>query len=112
MAKPFKKLVQKMPAASRARVTKRKQALIEEMALQELRQALSLTQTQLAESLKINQAAVSKIESQSDMYVSTLRRVLEAMGARLQIVAEFPDRRVVIDQFSAKRSGTKKRASA
>jgi hypothetical protein len=45
------------------------------------------------------------------MYVSTLRRVLEAMGARLEIVAEFPDRRVVIDQFSAKRTTKKKRTS-
>jgi transcriptional regulator with XRE-family HTH domain len=112
MPKPFKKLVQKLPPTSRARVEKRKHALMQEMALQELRQALELTQTQLADVLKINQAAVSKIESQSDMYVSTLRRVLEAMGARLEIVAEFPDRRVVIDQFSAKRTTKKKRTSA
>jgi len=39
------------------------------------------------------------MESQSDMYVSTLRRFLEAMGAQLKIVAEFPDGEVVINQF-------------
>ena len=111
MAKPFKKLVEKMPLASRARVVRRSKALLEEMALQKFRQALDLTQTQVADVLNVNQAAVSKIESQSDMYISTLRRVLEAMGARLEIVAAFPDRRVVIDQFSSKPAPPRKRAS-
>ena len=69
------------------------------MALQELRKAFGLTQTQLATTLNMNQAAVSKIERQSDMYVSTLRRFLEAMGARLKVVASFPDRDIVINQF-------------
>ena len=64
----------------------RTKQLLAEMALQELRQALLLTQQELAGSLGINQAAVSKIERQSDMYVSTLRRFLEAMGADLKIV--------------------------
>jgi len=63
--------------------------------------AFVLTQQQLADTLKIDQAAISKMESQSDMYLSTLRRVLEAMGARLKIVAEFPGGdEVVIDQFA------------
>ena len=111
MAKPFKKLVEKMPPASRARVARRKHALLEAMALQELRQALDLTQTQLGDVLKVNQAAVSKIESQSDMCVSTLRRVLEAMGARLEIVAAFPNRHVVIDRSSSKPAPRRNRAS-
>ena len=100
MAKPFKKLVAKMPPASRAQVRRRTQDLLDEMDLQELRQALFLTQQQLARTLRINQAAVSKIERQSDMYVSTLRRFLEAMGAELTIVARFPDKEVVISQFA------------
>jgi len=99
MAKTFKSLVGKMSPESRDRVAKRKREMLEGLALQELREARRLTQQQLAESLHITQASVSKMESQSDMYVSTLRRFLEAMGGQLRIVAAFPDGEVLIDQF-------------
>ncbi len=69
------------------------------MALAELRKALELTQGQLAESMQMNQAAVSKFEHQSDLYISTLRKILSAMGAELKIVAHFPDTDVLINQF-------------
>ena len=80
MAKPFKTLVDQMSPESRKRVAARKEQLLAELALRELRQARRLTQQQLAESLEISQASVSKMESQSDMYVSTLRRFLEGMS--------------------------------
>ncbi len=99
MPKSFRTLYASMPVARRARVEKRVAAAGKTMALQELRQARALTQEQLAKTLHLNQAAVSKVERQSDMYVSTLRRFLEAMGAELLIVAQFPDRDVVITQF-------------
>ena len=77
---------------------------MQEINLRELRQAFALTQQQLASTLKINQAAISKMESQSDMYLSTLRRFLEAMGVQLKIVAEFPSgEEVVINQFAERR---------
>ncbi len=66
---------------------------------QELRRALDLTQQQVAASLGINQVAVSKMEGQTDMYVSTLRRFVEAMGGELRIVAHFPEGNVEINQF-------------
>ena len=65
----------------------------------------SVTQVELAGTLRVNQAAISKMESQYDMYISTLRRVLEAMGARLKIIAEFPDGEIVISQFQQKSRG-------
>lgn len=99
MAKAFRELVERMSPESQARIRERTAALKRDMALQELRQALSLTQQQIASTLKMNQAAVSKMEHQSDMYISTLRRFLEAMGARLQIVASFPEGDVCINQF-------------
>jgi transcriptional regulator with XRE-family HTH domain len=99
MAKPFKNLVDKMSPESRERVKKRTAEMHSEMALQELRQALHLTQQELAELLQMNQAAISKLEHQSDMYVSTLRRFIAAMGGELRIVAHFPQGDVVIDQF-------------
>ncbi len=99
MAKSFKTLVDKMSPESRKRVAERERQLLAALALQELRQARKLTQQQLAESLEISQASVSKMESQSDMYVSTLRRFLEAMGGELRIVAAFADGEVLINLF-------------
>jgi len=101
MARSFKKLLKEMSPERRKRIESRARKTVKEINLRELRQAFALTQQQLADTLKINQAAISKMESQSDMYLSTLRRFLEAMGARLKIVAEFPDGdEVVINQFT------------
>jgi hypothetical protein len=47
----------------------------------------------------MNQAAVSKLEHQSDMYVSPLRRFIAAMGGELRIIAHFPQGDVEINQF-------------
>jgi predicted transcriptional regulator len=100
MAKPFENLRKKMSPESRARSKKYAEEMLREINLQELRKAVALTQQQLAETLEINQAAISKMENQSDMYISTLRRILEAMGGSLKIVAEFPGGEVVIKQFT------------
>ena len=88
-----------MPDERKHRIETKKQELSKEIDLQNLRQALELTQNQLADTLKVNQAAISKMENQSDMYISTLRRFLGAMGGKLKIVAEFPDHEIVINQF-------------
>jgi transcriptional regulator with XRE-family HTH domain len=69
------------------------------MPLHELRAARSLTQEKLAGELKVNQAAVSKLERRTDMYVSTLRAYVRAMGGELEIIARFPDGEVRIEQF-------------
>lgn len=73
--------------------------LLAEMPLAELRQAQALTQTTMAELLETSQGEVSKIEKRTDMYVSTLRRYIEAMGGRLDVVARFPDGDIRITQF-------------
>jgi transcriptional regulator with XRE-family HTH domain len=99
MAESINKLKKKMSPERREKVEERAQAILLGMALQELRQTRHLTQQELAEILDINQAALSKMENQSDIRVSTLRKLLGAMGGRLKLVAEFPDGEVVIDQF-------------
>ena len=99
MAKKFRDLVAQMPEERQARIAAKTRQLIDEMPLQELRRALDLTQRQVAASLGINQVAVSKMEGQTDMYVSTLRRFVEAMGGELRIVAHFPQGAVEISQF-------------
>ena len=55
----------------------------------------------MAKKLHINQAAVSKLERRVDMYLSTLRSYIEAMGGRLEIIACFPNQSVRINQFGA-----------
>ncbi len=99
MAKPFKKLVEKMSPESRERIRQRTAQMHSEMALQELRQALHLTQQELADVLQMNQAAISKLEHQSDMYVSTLRCFVTALGGEVRIAAYFPPGVVVVSHF-------------
>lgn len=99
MAKSFKVLERKMSPAARARSEEKAKRLIAEMPLQELRAARKLTQEELAKTLNVNQAAVSKLERRTDMYVSTLREFIEAMGGELEITARFPEGAVRINQF-------------
>ena len=83
----------KLPEARRQRVVERAQTLIaEEMSLRDLRKARERTQTRVAEELGINQENVSRIEKRTDLLISTLSGYVEAMGGRLRLVAEFPDR--------------------
>ena len=92
MAKSFQTLREKMSPERQARVKERTNEMLIEIALQDLRKSLDLTQEQVAEAMQMNQAAVSKMEHQSDIYVSTLRKFIEALGGHVKIVASFPDR--------------------
>lgn len=69
------------------------------MELNDLRRARSLTQEELAERLGTRQSNVSKLERRTDVRISTLRDVIEAMGGELRIIAHFPDADYQIDQF-------------
>lgn len=99
MAKNFRELEAKMSPAARARAEAKAERMLNDMALDELREALKLTQESLAESLHVNQAAISKVERRSDMLISTLRKIIEAMGGELEIRAILPAGVVRINQF-------------
>ena len=99
MPGPFKTLLDPMPRDRRARIRAATDTLEQEMELAGLRRALGLTQVELAEALGVNQAALSKLERQQDVRVSTLRRLLRALGAELKLVTCFGDREVEITQF-------------
>ncbi|SPF48798.1 conserved hypothetical protein [Candidatus Sulfopaludibacter sp. SbA4] len=77
MARKFKELQAKMSPASIASSDAAYQRLKQEMALEDLRGALRLTQQQLAETLEVDQSAISKLERRTDMYVSTLERFID-----------------------------------
>ena len=100
MAKKFADLVARRSPESRVRVDAMYQQLRAEMPLHELRQAQQLSQDALAKALHINQAAVSKMERRTDMYISTLRNYIRAMGGELEIIATFPQGQVKIDNFA------------
>ena len=99
MAKNFKELQAKMSPERRARNAAAAKKMVEEMPLDELREARELTQEQLARVLRVNQVAVLKMERRTDMYLSTLQGIIKAMGGRLEIRAVFPDGVVRINQF-------------
>ena len=101
MARSFSELEARMSPEALARSDARYSQLRREMALNELREARRLTQQQLASVLHVDQGSVSKLERRADMYVSTLRSYVEAMGGRLEISAVFPDGKVHINQFAA-----------
>jgi transcriptional regulator with XRE-family HTH domain len=105
MARNFRELQAGISPERRARVEERVRRAIREMALDELRSARELTQSELAEVLKVDQGSISKLERRTDMYISTLRRYVEAMGGSLQIRAVFPDGEVQIKQFQDVASG-------
>ena len=99
MSKPYSILRKKMKPAARKKAAEKTKTLLEAMPLQELRHARNLSQEQLAQTLSVKQAAVSKIENRADMYISTLRNFIKAMGGDLEIIAKFPDGSVQINQF-------------
>ncbi len=96
----FSQLTKDFSAEQKTRIAEKVNELKEEMALHELRQALKLSQADLAEKLHIKQPAVSRLEKRTDMYVSHLRSVIEAMGGELLITARFPNGEVTINNFS------------
>ena len=96
MATNFRDTMKGLSPARRKKIKARAAALIaEEMSLRDLRQALTLTQERMAETLGIGQDGVSRLEKRSDLLLSTLRTYIEAMGGQLSLVAEFPDREPV-----------------
>jgi DNA-binding XRE family transcriptional regulator len=97
MARNVDDIINALPAARRRKIEKRAAALIaEEMTLQELRRARAMTQVKMAKRLGVAQKQISEIEKRTDMHISTLRRSIEALGGKLSLIAQFPDREPVV----------------
>ena len=100
MAKKFSELRARMSPAAQARAAAKARSILAEMPLNELRQARGLSQKMLAEVLHVQQPSIAKLEKRTDMYLSTLRSHIEAMGGQLEVIARFPDGAVKISNFS------------
>lgn len=100
MAKNFNKLREGMSATARQKADRLAEIMLDEMPLHELRQARGLSQKMLADVLQVQQPSIAKLEKRTDMYISTLRSHIEAMGGELDVIARFPDGAVKINNFA------------
>jgi DNA-binding XRE family transcriptional regulator len=101
MARKFSELRAKMSPEDQQRALVKFTDMSGEMPLHELRRARGLSQQALADVLHVAQPAIAKMEKRTDMYLSTLRSHIEAMGGVLEIVAKFPEGAVRINNFEA-----------
>lgn len=94
---PVNQMFRKHMSAERiAKIDRRADATARKLLLRELRQSLGITQAQLSAALGISQPLVSQMESRTDLHLTTLRRVVAALGGELDVIARFPDRIVAI----------------
>ena len=99
MARNFKELEAKMSPQRLARIDLMARETMVEMLLAEIRRQAGLTQTDLANALGIKQPSLSKLEAQEDMQISTLRRIIKALGGEMGIIANLPGGTVKLSQF-------------
>ena len=100
MTNKFSALRSRMSPESQGRAEVKAKAMLAEMPLNELRQARGLSQKMLADVLHVQQPSIAKMEKRTDMYLSTLRSHIEALGGQLEVVARFPDGSVRISNFA------------
>jgi len=99
MPRNFKALEAQMAPERLARAEMKAKEILADMLLAEIRKQMGLTQEQLAKALNIKQPTLSKIESQGDMQIGTLRRIIEALGGELELIAHLPGGDVRLSQF-------------
>ena len=105
MTRNLNQVLATLPAKRRAKIERRASELATP---KDLRQQSNERRKSFAVSLGVGQDTISRIERRSDMLLSTLRRYVEAMGGKLELVAEFPDRpRMVIDKLTPAGSPTR-----
>jgi transcriptional regulator with XRE-family HTH domain len=95
MARKWSTLKNQMSPAARSRVDAKVKATLSAMPLAEIRKAIGTTQAELAEKFGNGQSSVSKVENAADMYLTTLRKYIEALGGELHLTATFPDGRSI-----------------
>lgn len=97
MTRTLEQMMKEVSPARRKKIERRAAQLIaDEMSLRELRYAHKLTQERIAQTLKIGQDQVSRLEQRTDLLISTLRSYIEAMGGKLTLLAEFPHGKPVV----------------
>ncbi len=99
MAKNFEKLKKQMKPENLRKAQAKTKDIMAEMLLTEIRKEAGFTQEDLAETIGIKQPSLSKLESQEDMQISTLQRLIKALGGQLELIAHMPGGDIRISQF-------------
>ncbi len=105
MARKFAELRAKMSPERRAKNEAATRKMLAEIGLDELRRVKEITQVGLAERLEMDQGALSRIERQADMHISTLKGIVEALGGKLTLRVDFPNG----DSYAIALAGQKER---
>jgi transcriptional regulator with XRE-family HTH domain len=100
MAKSFDDLVARTTTPQvRAKAKTLTRKYLAQMLIREIRKLAGKSQAELARILGVKQPGISKLEQQDDMQVSTLKKIVEALGGEVHIIARFPKADVEISQF-------------
>ena len=100
MAKNFNELRAKRSPEARQRSRMKAKALMADMLISEIRKDAGFTQQDLADALGMKQPSVARIEKQEDMQISTLTRIVECLGGKLEIIAHMPKADLTIRNFT------------
>ncbi len=100
--KPFKTLSDKLHSTPEGRAALERQGAImrDMLALHKLREAHGAPQGELTKAWDTSQTTMSRVEYERDMYLSTLRTYIKALGGHLELRAVFPDQTITLDEFS------------
>lgn len=101
MAHKFEKLTNKMDSKRVNRAKARAKDIMAEMLLAEIRKDAGYTQEDLSEIMGVKQPSLSKLESQDDIQVGTLHRLIQALGGQLELIAHMPGGDIRISQFKS-----------
>jgi DNA-binding XRE family transcriptional regulator len=96
--RPFADLAAEAKAdpVRRERIATYKRAMLDALALADLRAQRGATQQDVAGKLGVTQANISRIEHEEDLYLSTLRGYVAALGGELEVNAVFADGKVAL----------------
>ncbi len=94
MARNFKELTAHFTPERKARIARKTEELLEQIALADLRKERCMTQADMAEAMQVGQGTVSKIEQRGTTNLNTLDNFVRGLGGRLVLRAEFPDKTV------------------
>src|SRR5438132_10250230 len=104
MAKSFDDLVKRTTTKkTRAKAARRARELLGELLLSEVRRLAGKSQMEVARTLGMKQPSLSKLEKQADMQISTLRKIVKALGGELEVLARFPKGTVKLSPFASPR---------
>src|ERR1700722_1328049 len=110
MAKKFRDLAgATMSPASRKRAHERAQNELQKMELAELRDALQVTQQEMAERLQVTQVAISRLEGRKNPQIGSIANYVRALGGTVEIRAKLPGRTVALDHVTEPKVRASKR---